>query len=257
MNNKILFMIINNQVMYLQNTEMDHREWYTSLNLDLNLFESVIRGYVMDGKIVFFKGSTFSYDADVMKAAKIYGPTIRLAVNNQTLPVCCGILIAHYGAKWEPIVVLNEDELTGFVQEKVEVKKEVEPKQLEAMIDFKNDYTSEKYIKTAVIVTGITLVLSIIVKISMIISQKMYLSNGGDVIISFVQIGLLGGTIFTLMKKKDYSKYLGIAAGISLFLMFDLPDIILGILYSLFSIDMTYFTKGITLVKDLINKNKN
>ena len=31
MNNRILFLIYNNEVKYLQNSNMDHREWFLSL----------------------------------------------------------------------------------------------------------------------------------------------------------------------------------------------------------------------------------
>ena len=48
MNNRVLFMIIGNEVKYLQNSNQDHREWYLSLGLDANLFDSIVRGYVID-----------------------------------------------------------------------------------------------------------------------------------------------------------------------------------------------------------------
>ena len=36
MNNRILFMIIDDQVKYLTDNSMDHNEWYKSLGLDPN-----------------------------------------------------------------------------------------------------------------------------------------------------------------------------------------------------------------------------
>ena len=54
MNNKILFMIIGNEVKYLADSNMDHREWYTSLGLDINNYDNIVRGYIIDGKIIFF-----------------------------------------------------------------------------------------------------------------------------------------------------------------------------------------------------------
>ncbi len=59
MNNRILFMIIDDQVKYLTDSNMDHREWYVSLGLDPNNYENIVRGFVMDGKIIFFKGMNF------------------------------------------------------------------------------------------------------------------------------------------------------------------------------------------------------
>ena len=99
MDNKIQFMIINGDVQYLQNSTMDHREWFISLGGNPADFEQVIRGFIMDNKIVFFKGLNFNYDQQVMNAAIIYSERIKQAMNNQNLEVYCGITISSYGAK--------------------------------------------------------------------------------------------------------------------------------------------------------------
>ncbi len=122
------------------------------------------------------------------------------------------------------------------------------------MIDFKNDYDNPAFRKRAIMVTIVTLVLTIIVKVILIKSQKMYTSNGGDSLLMFLQIGLLGGSIFGYIKEKKFTKYLGIGAGIALLLMFDPLDIILGILYLVYSIDESYYVRLIQMIKKLTNK---
>ena len=254
---KILFMIINNEVKYLQNSQMDHKEWYLSLGLDPNLFETIIRGFIMEGKMVFYKGSNFNYDDEVMKCAKMFAPSMRITLNDLNLGVYCGVNISGFNAKWEPIVKINDTELTGFVpEEKKEAKKEYVERPHEDMIDFKNDYSDPAFRKRAILVTLVTLVIAILIKVLLISTQKMYLSKFGDFILMLAQIGLLCASMVSYLKQKENAKFLGIGAGIALLLMFDIYDIILGILYSIFSIDEGYYFKLIGFVKKITAKKQ-
>ena len=247
MNNKILFMIIGNEVKYLADSNMDHREWYTSLGLDINNYDNIVRGYVIDGKIIFFKGM-FNYDNEVIDCAKRFAPGMKLTLNNPHLEVYCGILANSLGGKWEPILRINENELTGNVVNKEVSKKEYVPKKLESSLEFKNNYNDPKFIKLAVIVTMIVLIISIIVKVSLIIKGRFHI-GGFDLLLTLIQVILLGITILGYTKKANYTKYTGISAGIALVLTFDIIDILIGILYFLFSIDATYFTKILSKIK--------
>ena len=199
---RILFMIINNQVMYYQQNDKDHKEWYVSLGLDVNNFENVIRGFISNGKIVFYKGMNFNYDNEVMTAAKMYAPSMRVTLNDLNLQVWCGAMVDGFNSKWEPIVRINDTELTGIVEQpkKEEKKVEVSNRPQESVIDFKNDYDNPAFRKRAIIVTSLALVLAIIIKIILIKEQKMYTSNGGDSLLMFLQIGLLGGSLFGYIK---------------------------------------------------------
>ena len=255
MNNKILFIIIDDEVKYLTNSNMDHREWYVSLGLDEDNFDNIVRGFIMDGKIVFFKGSNFNYDEEVIKCAKKYAKGMRLTLNNPNLVVCCGIVIASYGEKWEPIMTLTENDLDDVIV-KEEVKKEEKtiPKEKRPLLEFNNNYEDPKFIKLAMIVTSIVLVLSIIIKIHLINIGRLNLSNGLDLILCAVQIGLLIYSLYGYKTKNKYTKYLSLISGICLFLMFDIFDIIIGILYCLFIIDINYFTKLIETIKKMGKK---
>ena len=255
MNSKILFMIIGNEVKYLADSNMDHREWYNSLGLDSNAFDNVIRGFIMEGKIVFFKGMNFNYDKEVLDAAKKYAPGMRLTLNNPNLTVCCGIVINSYGEKWEPIVTLKEEDLICINVSQVspeEKTKPVEHIETGPVIEFKNDTTDDKFIKRTLILTIIILILSVVAKVLLIRGEKMY--GSFDVLLTIAQVALLILTIYGYKKKMSSAKYFGIAASICLIFTFDILDIILGIIYFVFNVDQGYFINLFEKIKKVTNK---
>ena len=260
MNSKIMFMIINNRVEYLNNEKFDHREWYNVLGLDPNNFDNIIRGYIVDNKIIFFKGLNFNYDEEVIQNALKYAKEMRTFLNNPNLEVWCGILAyGGYDNRWEPVYRIQDSEIESFVEKskEEEIKKEVViPKEQGPVIDFKNDVTNPKFIKVAVIYSIITLILTIILKVTLI-SMKIYsFSNFSDFLLTIIQIGLLIGSIVGYIQKKEYAKYMGVGAGIALCLTFHIFDIILGITFALFNIDANMYVILFLGIKNLINKIK-
>ena len=256
MNNRNLFMIIDNQVKVLENTPMDHREWYESLGLDPNNFNNIIRGYVMDNKIVFFKGNTFGYDNEVYNAALAYSPAIRHYLNNPSLEVCCGITVNGNDSKWEPILKIKEEEITNY-RPKEEKKEEPKKEFVETgpVIDFKNNYEDPKFIRNATVVTIIVIGLEIIIKYFLFKEQKiLQFSNPLDILLSVAQIGLLGYSILGYRKKDHNAKYISIIASVLIVLTLDVIDIIVGVLYFVYSVDQSYFIKLIDLIKGLGKK---
>lgn len=255
--NRVLFMIVNNQIKYLTGSDMDHREWYNSLGLDINNFDNIVRGYVIDNKIIYFKGMMFNYDEEVIKAARVFTPSIRSYLGNPSLEVYCGIIVNGQGQKWEPILRINENEITGFVQTKpVEIKNK-EYIETGPVLELKNNYEDPKFIKTATIVTLIVLILTLVLKIILFSKQELLQTrNSFDILLSIAQIGSLGFVIYGYNKKISYTKYIGIIASILIVLTLDVFDIIIGVLYFLFSIDQNYFIKVINFIKSIINKKK-
>ncbi|MBQ6497739.1 MAG: hypothetical protein IJI58_03390 [Bacilli bacterium] len=254
MNNRILFMIIDDQVKYLTDGTMDHREWYNSLGLDPNNYENIVRGFIIDGKIIFFKGSNFISDNEVMNAAKRHAPGIRLYLNNN-YEVYCGIEAHSLGGKWEPIVKINDNELTGIVQKKEEPKKEVVPKETGPALEFKNDYNDPKFVKRAILVTIGVLILSLAISII------GFIINDGeldflDFIFTIGEVALLVITIIGYKKKKETVKASGILAAALLVFTFNIFNIILGIFYFVFSVDQNYILKIIELIKGLMKGKK-
>lgn len=251
MNDRILFMIIDDQVKYLTEGNMDHREWYSSLGLDPNNYENIVRGFVLDGKIIFFKGTNFIADQEVITMAKRHAPGIRLQLNN-TYEVYCGIEAHSLGGKWEPIVKINDNELTGIVQKKEEVKEYV-PKELSSSLEFKNNYEDPKFIKRAILVTVIVLIISLLVNILGIIKDPSKLDLL-EVIFIVGQVIALILTIVGYIKKKESVKVTGIIAALLLVLTFNIINIILGIFYFVFSVDQGYFIKLSNMIKGLKGK---
>ena len=255
MNNKIIFMIFNNQVMFLQNSTMDHKEWFLSVGGIEDQFENLIRGFILNNKIVFYKGN-FSYDQEVLNCASFYGPYIRNVLNNNNLEICCGVLTNGQYNGWEPIVTLNEEELGKSLnhvkkaEESTEIQVEAKPQ--EPIIEFMNDYTNPEFIKTAIKFTLVILIISIIVKV-IIFAFGNTVITGYDKLIMFMQIASLTGTIICFKKNISKVKIVALVGAISLFLMFDIFDIILGIVYLLFIIDTNYITKSKSFIKNIID----
>lgn len=260
MNNRILFMIINNQVRYLESPTGDHREWYLSLGLDPNNFENIIRGFIMDNKIVFYKGMNFNYDGEVINAAMVYSPSIRTYLNNPNLRVYCGIIINGFNSKWEPVQEITDAEIANYVPPVVKEEKEKKDYgsiETGPVIEFKNDYNDPTFIKRAVIVTSIVLVLTLIIKIILFNKQSvLQVRNSLDILLAIGQIALLGLTIYGYITKKSFTKYIGLLASILIILTLDVFDIIIGVLYFIFSIDQNYYIKLFNILKN-IGKGKN
>jgi len=252
--NKIQFMIINGDVQYLQNSTMDYREWFISLGGNPADFEQVIRGFIMDNKIVFYKGLNFNYDQQVMNAALMYSEKIKQAMNDPKLEVYCGITISSQGAKWEPVVKINDSELRKEKKEEQIVNDNAFRNQYghignESMLEIKNDYNDEKFLKKAIIVTIIISVLSICNSIFFQRIGRAVIITKFDIFLSILQVILLGTCIYLYKQKNKYAKYVAIATSIVMIFTFNIISIILGIIYLLFTVDQKYIQKIENLVK--------
>ena len=67
----------------------------------------------------------------------------------------------------------------------------------------------------------------------------------------FLQIGLLGFSIYGYIKKLSFTKYISVVTSVLIILTLDVFDIIIGALYFLFSIDQNFLTKLINKIKNL------
>ena len=124
-----------------------------------------------------------------------------------------------------------------------------------ASLEFKNDYSDDKFLKLTTIVTIVVLVLSIIVKIPLFKKGiVLKLTSITDILLCLLQIGLLGLTIYGCKIKHPSTKYMGIASSVALVLTLDFFDILLGILYFLFILDYGYYMKIIQFIKSKVKK---
>lgn len=254
MSEKVLFMIINNEIKFLENSTMDHREWYQSLGFDPNVFDQIVRGYVLEHKIVFFKGINFNYDEEVIQMARKYSPSIRDYCHDPSLEVYCGIVVQSYGSKWEPVLRISEDEISGIpVQTPVPLKKKKEPVETGPVIEFKNDYDNEQFRKRAIIVTIVVLIITIIVKIALFLEgRSLQINNFSSLLLAFSQVIILVFVINGYMKRLSYTKYLSLLASLLIVLTLNIWDVIIGVLYFVFSVDQGYFEK----IFEIISKKK-
>ena len=213
----------------------------------------------MDKKIVFVKGSNLNYDDSVIEAARIHGPEIRNKYNNQTLEICCGILMGSYGKQWEPIVKLSNKDL-------VEEEKEIEREQpiyypsSEAdfkVLEMKNDYEDKEFIEIATKVTRMVMIIVLLLKIFLFSRNRiLHLNKGLDVLFALSQIIFLGFTIYGYKRKIPSAKYIGLAASILIIITFDIGDVLVGIFYLIFNVDQTYINKSVLKIKEWIQQLK-
>lgn len=268
MEEKILFIFFNDEIKFLTNPTMDHKEWYISLGGNIEEYDEVIRGFIIRNYIIFFKAN-LSYDSKVIDIATKYGPIIRKQVNKPNLKICCGINPGRVGEEWEPILQINDEEIVRIEQQKIaEQNKQARQKQIvdsiaptEAIIEFKNDFSNENFIKKGLTFTLLLLFLAIIAKIIMINNRTFMLSNRWNALLLFAQMISFTLTIVGYKQKLPKVKYFAIAATISSVLMFDILDIIVGVTNLLFTINQTYITNITDFVKSIfrfiINKIKN
>lgn len=258
MNNKILFMIFKGGIKFLTNSNMDHREWYLSLGGDINDYDNVIRGYVIDNKIIFFKANLM-YDQEVIDMACKCAPLMKQQLNNPYLTVCCGITPGMNGSEWEPILTLKDEEITNY-NNKIIAQQNKEPvvvpkmnSELEPVLEFKNNYKDPKFIKFATIFSIVILVLTIIAKVILVNTKKIETTSGWNILLMILQVVLIILSIVGYLKKSDRTKYIGVMASASLFFMFDIFDIILGAINLFFTIDQGYILKLIDTGKNAKN----
>lgn len=262
MNDRILFIIFNNQIQYCHDPNSDHRNFYQSLGGNPNDYENTIKGYIFKDKIVFFKNN-LTYDEEVINMAKRCAPAMKQQLNNPYLKVCCGINPGQNGTAWEPILTLNDSELTGYVtnkeiEQKQQAIKESERQQRIAretttVVDFKNNYDDPKFIKFAIIFTIVILVLTVLSKLYLVYISEENIT-GLTKFLMVAQILLLIGTLIGYIQKKEYSKYLGIGATVALVMMFNIIDIIIGVINFLFTVDQGYIVSILNSGKKGISK---
>jgi len=111
---RIAFMIINNEILYLENSEMSHKEWYISLELNLDNFDNIIRGYVKDNKIVYYKGD-FTYDEEVINITVKTMNQIKNETNNINAEVYVGVNKGNPNEEWKPIQKIDSMETPNGV----------------------------------------------------------------------------------------------------------------------------------------------
>ncbi len=100
---RIAFLIVNNEILFLQNSPMTHYEWAKSINIDVSNFDEITRGYALNNEIFFYHGN-FDVNEKVIEDAKIYTKIICEKFNLKNPSVYAGMEIGEIGTRWKPKV---------------------------------------------------------------------------------------------------------------------------------------------------------
>ena len=242
-------MIIDDKLYYIDK-DIEFIDWYKSIKNDDN-FENIVRGYVINNKIILFKGYNFSYDKEVIEVAKKFGLLIRKKIN-QDLDIYVGILPGVPGEKIEGIVKIGEDELKGKREVKV-IKKNINY-DTKPLLVLKNDINNDFILYKLIKMTIITIFINFIIKIILFSTNIININSSSEYFIIWLQFIFLGITAYLYIKRNKYAFILGVVAGIFIIFSFHLLDIILGIIYIIYNIDINIISKMFDIVYMIKNK---
>ena len=253
---RILFIIYHDEIRFVPNKDMGCKEFYLSLGGDEKEYSSLIRGMIKDGKIVFMKDH-YQYDSEVILMARKCAPLIKKQLNMPDLVVGCGLRRGKTPEEWEPLFILNNIEETALSEEAKELLGRVEHKDSSTeVIEFKNNTNDTTFAKYASRFSFYLLVAAIVVKIILYYQHKININSRWVVLIIAIQLLSLFICMIAYRLKSKSTKYFGLIASAALFFLFDLADIIIGIINLLFTVDQTYIVKILELFNKIIHKKK-
>ena len=259
MNQRLLFLIFNGEIKFLTSNIMDHREWYKSLGGTDDDYDKVIRGFVLDNKIIFVRGPKLSYDSEVVEMAKQCGPLIRQQLGNPDLIICCGVVPGENGDKWEPLMVVKEEPPT--VPPEAAPTGVSQPANLGAqtagkIIEFSSKFDDPMFVMYAVRFSLILIIVSILNKMILIARHRFSLDNTLLVLLMFAQLIGLFLSIRAYKKNDSKFKIYGLITSASSFLMLNFVDIIIGSLNLIFIVDQTIIVTLMKAIEDAYRKFK-
>ena len=250
MDERILFMIINGEIKFVKANTMDHREWFKSLGGNDSDYYNLIRGYIINNNLIFVKGHNLGYDDEVISVARKVGPLIKQQLNREDLVICCGVNPGENSDKWEPIMIIKDDDAVG----KEHLGMRVYDEKNNQIIDFINNHDDPKFVNYAIKFTLLLLIISIITKIILVNKGTLLLSSRWNQLVVFAQIISLILSILSYSKKSKYYKYLGIIACAAHFCLLDLPDIIIGVLNLFFIVDASYIINLMNIISKVFKR---
>lgn len=255
MSQRLLFLIFNGEIKFLTSNIMDHREWYKSLGGNEADYDKVIRGFVLDNKIIFVRGPKLSYDSEVVEMAKKCGPLIRQQLGNPDLVICCGVVPGENGDRWEPIMFVKEDPPTT-PPEAAPAPTNIGAQTANKVLEFNSKFDDPMFVMYAVRFTLILIIVAILNKMVLISMHRMSLDNPIILLLIFVQIIGLFLSIHAYKKNDSKFKIFGLITSAASFLMLDLVDIIIGSLNLIFIVDQTMIVTLMKAIGDAYNKFK-
>lgn len=103
---RVAFLIYNNKIMFLENSELSHFEWAKSIGISKMEFNELTRGYCYKANIIFYKGD-FSYDKKVENDALKYCLDVLKHCNLKHAKIYVGVRVG-VGKIWPPDKFLRE-----------------------------------------------------------------------------------------------------------------------------------------------------
>ena len=255
---RILFIIYHGEVRFVPNREMSCKEYYVSLGGDIKEYDSVIRGMIKGNYIIFMK-SNFQYDSEVVRMAKQCAPLIKEQLNKPDLIVCCGIIRGKSEDDWKPMMVvdeyLEESSISDEAKELLE-RVDYQNNETDSVVDFKNNADDDSFAKYASRFSFVLLLATIIVKVVLYYQHTINFDSRWVSLLIFIQVFSLVICWIGYRIKFKPTKYIGLLASASLFFLFDLADIIIGVLNLLLTIDQGYLVSIFQFIQKLFKKRK-
>ncbi len=97
--NRIAFVIIDNKINFIENSEMSHWEYCQTLNVSKEKFNELIRGYYYSQRVVFYKDN-FTYDDNVIKEGLKYIVKIKEKCKFEKADIYFGLIIDKSKTVW-------------------------------------------------------------------------------------------------------------------------------------------------------------
>lgn len=105
---RVAFIIYQDEVQYLRNSAMSHKEWCDSLNISNEEFNNIVRGYYMGDNIVYYQGD-FEYNENTIRVAKKTYKEIVKEFDLERFNIYCGVKKGKIGTVWELIEKIADE----------------------------------------------------------------------------------------------------------------------------------------------------
>ena len=96
---RIAFIIINNKINFIKNSDLSHWEYCENLNISKDIFNTLTRGYYFNGRIVFYNDN-FTYDNNVITEGLKYLVKIKEECKIDKADIYFGLIIDETQTVW-------------------------------------------------------------------------------------------------------------------------------------------------------------
>ena len=105
--NRVAFIIINNEIYYIEKSDKSHFELAQELGINKEQFDELCRGFFYQDYIVFYKGH-FIYDDKLVEEGLRFVDKIKTRVGVEKVKVYCGQKVGKPNEIWPPDKFIGE-----------------------------------------------------------------------------------------------------------------------------------------------------